>query len=153
MNTEKQKQWCRIRSMQLYKRGLLRKPQFCQLGLSDCKNRNYLRLEMHHEDYSEPERVMWLCGKCHSRHHLKKQKNDAQENRGNRNTTTVILLDKQIHWLDQLASTIRLNTKAAISRAELIRAAIAAIEESDLNLENLNSESEIKNFLLSKLKN
>lgn len=65
---------------------------------------------------------------------------------------TVVLLDKQIHWLDQLASTIRLNTKAAISRAELIRAAIAAIEESDIDLSNIGSEQGIKNILLEKLR-
>ena len=65
---------------------------------------------------------------------------------------TVVLLDKQIHWLDQLASTIRLNTKAAISRAELIRAAIAAIEESDIDLSNIGSEQAIKNILLEKLR-
>jgi hypothetical protein len=65
---------------------------------------------------------------------------------------TVVLLDKQIHWLDQLASTIRLNTKAAISRAELIRAAIAAIEESEIDLSNITSEQTIKDALLEKLK-
>jgi len=65
---------------------------------------------------------------------------------------TVVLLDKQIHWLDQLASTIRLNTKSAISRAELIRAAIAAIEESEIDLSNTVSEQTIKNMLLEKLK-
>lgn len=65
---------------------------------------------------------------------------------------TVVLLDKQIHWLDQLASTIRLNTKAAISRAELIRAAIAAIEESEIDLSSTGSEQAIKDILLEKLK-
>ncbi len=65
---------------------------------------------------------------------------------------TVVLLDKQIHWLDQLASTIRLNTKAAVSRAELIRAAIAAIEESEIDLSNIGSEQAIKNVLLEKLR-
>lgn len=65
---------------------------------------------------------------------------------------TVVLLDKQIHWLDQLASTIRLNTKAAISRAELIRAIIAAIEESKIDLSNVDCESAIKDILLRKLR-
>lgn len=65
---------------------------------------------------------------------------------------TVVLLDKQIHWLDQLASNIRLNTKAAVSRAELIRALIAAIEESETDLSQLGSETAIKNFVLEKLK-
>lgn len=74
------------------------------------------------------------------------------EHKENWSKVTVVLLDKQIHWLDQLASTIRLNTKAAVSRAELIRAAIAAIEESEIDLSNIGSEKAIKNLLLEKLK-
>ena len=65
---------------------------------------------------------------------------------------TVVLLDKQIHWLDQLASTIRLNTKAAVSRAELIRATLAAVEESGIDLSHLKSEADIKEIILDKLK-
>jgi len=65
---------------------------------------------------------------------------------------TVVLLDRQIHWLDQLGSQIRLNTKVAISRAELIRAVIAAIEESKIDLSNIESEQLIKKILLEKLK-
>lgn len=65
---------------------------------------------------------------------------------------TVVLLDKQIHWLDQLASTIRLNTKAALSRAELIRAAISAMEESNIDLSSIGSEEAMKEALLEKLK-
>lgn len=64
---------------------------------------------------------------------------------------TVVLLDKQIHWLDQLASNIRLKTKVAISRAELIRAVIAALEESGLDFSELSNETSIKNFILEKL--
>ena len=65
---------------------------------------------------------------------------------------TVVLLDKQIHWLDQLTSTIRLNTKAAISRAELIRATIAALKESEIDLSNIGSEQGIKKILLGNIK-
>lgn len=65
---------------------------------------------------------------------------------------TVVLMDKQIHWLDQLTSNIRLNTKAAISRAELIRALIAALEESGIDLSNITSEIEAKQKILSQLK-
>lgn len=65
---------------------------------------------------------------------------------------TVVLMDKQIHWLDRLASTIRLNTKAAVSRAELIRATLAAVEESGIDLSQLGNEKDIKNFLLEKLR-
>lgn len=82
----------------------------------------------------------------------KRSRGRPQEHKETWSKITVVLLDKQIHWLDQLASNIRLNTKAALSRAELIRASIAAIEESGLDISNLNSEENIKNFLLEKLK-
>lgn len=62
--------------------------------------------------------------------------------------TTVVLLDRQIHWLDRLSSEIRLKTRKAISRAEIIRAMVAAVEESGLDLSNISTESEIKAFLL-----
>jgi hypothetical protein len=65
---------------------------------------------------------------------------------------TVVLLDKQIHWLDQLASTIRLKTKAAISRAELIRATIAAIEESGIDLSDIKTEAEAKQKIFNSIK-
>jgi Arc/MetJ-type ribon-helix-helix transcriptional regulator len=83
---------------------------------------------------------------------VKRARGRPQEHKETWSKITVVLLDKQIHWLDQLASTIRLNTKAAVSRAELIRAAIAAIEESEMDISHLNSEENIKNFLLEKLK-
>jgi len=65
---------------------------------------------------------------------------------------TVVLLDKQIHWLDQLASTIRLNTKAAVSRAEIIRALISAMNESEINFTQLRSEEELKDRILTSMK-
>jgi hypothetical protein len=82
----------------------------------------------------------------------KRARGRPQEHKESISKVTVVLLDKQIHWLDQLASNIRFKTKAAVSRAELIRAAIAAIEESELDISHLNSEENIKNFLLEKLK-
>lgn len=65
---------------------------------------------------------------------------------------TVVLLDKQIHWLDKLATEIRFNTKVAISRAEILRAMINAVEESGIDLSEIISEDDIKNKLLNNLK-
>lgn len=81
----------------------------------------------------------------------KQPRGRPQEHRETWSKITVVLLDKQIHWLDQLASNIRLNTKVAVSRAELIRALIAAVEESGIDISNLSSEHAVKNFLLNKL--
>ncbi len=82
----------------------------------------------------------------------KQSRGRPQEHKETWSKITVVLLDKQIHWLDQLASTIRLNTKAAVSRAELIRATLAAVEESGLDISQLKNEEDIKNLLLEKLK-
>lgn len=64
---------------------------------------------------------------------------------------TVVLLDRQIHWLDSLSLAIRQKTKAAISRAEIIRALIDAVEESGLDLTDIPSEQEIKRFILARI--
>jgi hypothetical protein len=65
---------------------------------------------------------------------------------------TTVLFDRQIHWLDTLASTIRLNTRLALSRAEIIRGLISAVEESGIDLSQVSNEEDIKNILLKKLK-
>jgi galactose-1-phosphate uridylyltransferase len=64
---------------------------------------------------------------------------------------TVVLLDKQIHWLDKLALDIRQNTKASVSRAEIIRGLISAIEESGIDLTKIENEKDIKEYVVNKL--
>lgn len=47
-------------------RGELKNPGFCK----DCgEETNYL--DAHHEDYSRPLVVVWLCPKCHKKRHIK----------------------------------------------------------------------------------
>lgn len=65
---------------------------------------------------------------------------------------TVVLLDKQIHWLDKLSLEIRHNTKVVMSRAEIIRAAVAAMEESCTDFTYAQSADEIKDLILGKSK-
>ena len=64
---------------------------------------------------------------------------------------TVILLQRQIVWLDRVALDIRVSQAKTISRAELIRAMIDAAAESGSNLAEAGSEEELKRLLLSKL--
>ena len=64
---------------------------------------------------------------------------------------TVVLRDQQIHWLDRLSAEIRLKTKAAVSRAEILRALVAAAEQSGLDLTTAKSEKEITSFLVGLL--
>lgn len=64
---------------------------------------------------------------------------------------TVVLRDQQIHWLDRLSAEIRLKTKAAVSRAEILRALVAAAEQSGLDLTTAKNEKEITTFLVGLL--
>jgi hypothetical protein len=65
---------------------------------------------------------------------------------------TCVLFNSQIAWLDHLAADIRMKTGAAISRAELIRAMIAAVQEKGINLTEVTSEEEAINEILSHMK-
>ena len=64
---------------------------------------------------------------------------------------TVVLFDRQIHFLDGLAATIRAKSGAAISRAQLIRALIDAVNEANLDLTAATSEAEVKAMLAALL--
>jgi hypothetical protein len=64
---------------------------------------------------------------------------------------TVVLFTRQIAFLDRLADRIRAANGAAVSRAQLIRALIDAIGESDVDLTAVRSEADIKQTVLSRL--
>ncbi len=48
--------------------GILVNPLWCE----SCNE--YLPLQKHHEDYSKPLEVEWLCQQCHSRLHIAQKK-------------------------------------------------------------------------------
>ena len=50
------------------KKGLIKKPGKC--SYSACKEKGKHKIESHHEDYSKPLVVKWLCIPCHRRLHL-----------------------------------------------------------------------------------
>lgn len=64
---------------------------------------------------------------------------------------TVVLFNRQIVFLDRLAANIRAKTGAAVSRAQLIRALIDAITESDIDLTTATSEHDVKSTLIARL--
>ena len=47
------------------KQGKIVIPSLCQVCSGDS------RLVGHHEDYSKPLEVIWMCEPCHKRHHMK----------------------------------------------------------------------------------
>lgn len=61
------------------KTGKLIKPKFCEVCLLEKL------LQGHHEDYSKPLQVIWMCSKCHIYHH---QKNRFHAERLNEKTPT-----------------------------------------------------------------
>ena len=45
-----------------------------KLTRKPCENCGEEKVQMHHEDYSKPLHVTWLCKRCHVKHHLKQKK-------------------------------------------------------------------------------
>src|SRR5216110_1987252 len=64
---------------------------------------------------------------------------------------TVALFNRQIVFLDRLAADIRAQSGAAISRAQLVRALLDAVGETDLDLTAATSEADLKTTILARL--
>ncbi len=61
--------------------------------------------------------------------------------------TTVILLESQIEFLDDLEYRTLKNTKVKLSRSEFLRSLIWLLQESGIDLSHAASEDDIKNPL------
>lgn len=66
---------------------------------------------------------------------------------------TVVLLDRQILFLDQLALEIRKKTGSVVKRAEIIRALVDSLETSNLDIDQCGSEKELKQYFTEQLQN
>jgi len=64
---------------------------------------------------------------------------------------TVVLFDRQILFLDQMASSIRSRSGASISRAQLIRAFVDAVGDSAVDVTASTSEADVKAIVLARL--
>lgn len=64
---------------------------------------------------------------------------------------TVVLFNRQIVFLDRLAASIRAQSGAAISRAQLIRALVDAAADADIDLTSATSEADLKSTILARL--
>jgi hypothetical protein len=60
-------------------------------------------------------------------------------------------MDRQIVFLDRLTADIRAATGTAIGRAQVIRALVDALSESDLDLTTIGSEADAKQLIVRRL--
>jgi hypothetical protein len=65
---------------------------------------------------------------------------------------TVVLMDRQIVFLDRLVAEIRAGSGAVLSRANIIRGLVDALAESDLDLTGIGSERALTAFLTEQLR-
>lgn len=65
---------------------------------------------------------------------------------------SVVMMDRQIVFLDELAVDIRKQSGAVIRRAEIIRALVDALAESGVDVAGVTSEEDLRNLLTAKLK-
>jgi hypothetical protein len=61
---------------------------------------------------------------------------------------TVVLMNRQIVYLDRLSADIRAASGAVIKRAEIIRGLIDALAESGLDLRDVHTEEGLKRKIL-----
>ena len=65
---------------------------------------------------------------------------------------TAVLFNRQIAHLDRLSADIRVHTGAAMSRSDIIRALIDALEASGLDVTQTATQDELRELLTAKLK-
>ena len=60
---------------------------------------------------------------------------------------SVVMMDRQLVYLDELAIEMRKASGAVIRRAEIIRALVDALAESGVDVSGATSEADLKNIL------
>ena len=60
---------------------------------------------------------------------------------------TIVLMNRQIVYLDRLSSDIRARTGAVVKRTEIIRALIDSLAESSVDLTTVRTEADLKRLL------
>ena len=60
---------------------------------------------------------------------------------------TIVLLNRQIVYLDRLSADIRARTGAVVKRTEIIRALIDSLAESSLDLASIEGEDDLRRLL------
>ena len=82
----------------------------------------------------------------------KRQPGRPVEHKERWSKATIVLFDSQILWLDNLSSQIKFKNQAYLSRAEIVRAAVSAMQGSGIDFSELCSEQDITDVLLYRIK-
>ena len=64
---------------------------------------------------------------------------------------SVVLFERQVLEIDRLTAAIRAKTGATLTRAEIIRALLDALNESGLDVRSVVSGAQMKRLVLKKL--
>ena len=64
---------------------------------------------------------------------------------------TVVLFDRQIAYLDRISADIREKSGKAVSRAELLRAMVDAVQKAGIDLSGAKSEADVVADLFRRL--
>ena len=64
---------------------------------------------------------------------------------------SVVLFERQVLEIDRLTAAIRAKTGATLTRAEIIRALLDALNESGLDVRSVVSGAQMKRLILKKL--
>lgn len=65
---EMQKEQARALTQKAIRSGILKRPSTCP----ECNTAKF-QIHAHHEDYSKPLEILWLCASCHTTLHAKRR--------------------------------------------------------------------------------
>jgi hypothetical protein len=84
--------------------------------------------------------------------HVAKRKGRRPSHAEHWTKVTVVLMDRQVIFVDRLVADIRAANGASLSRAHLIRALIDALADSDVDLTDSRSERDLMKLLAARLR-
>ena len=122
--TRRQKKHARSKATQAINKGIIVRPKSCE------KCNRYIPLHAHHDDYSKPLDVRFLCSRCHWNWHKKNGYAPVRKEKGEkaRSAFTMTIDSKVMNKLKRHAK------EKEISVAELIRRIMEAYVENRLEI-------------------
>ena len=91
--TRKQKKHARSLATQAINKGIIVKPNICSKCLKN------IPLHAHHDDYSKPLEIRWLCVKCHWKWHSKNGYSPVKNVKSNNTVSSYTLsIESRVHY-------------------------------------------------------